>query len=227
MPVAEVVLAENAVLKHGYVNREAQNAQHFKATLVTQAESSTYELVEARVGGSITRHDVGINQTGSDTITTMKHFLLAGAGQLQDLHSKLRLDYPRGDANQLHKCIASAATGRGVFDGNVKVNRLAQKTDARQLSRNLLLVPKATVNVKPNLQIIADDVKCTHGCSVSDLSQEELFYFRARGVSYEQARQALVFSFGAEVVQELKYEKLVSRIQQDVVESLKKAVEEM
>ncbi len=109
----------------------------------------------------------------------------------------------------------------------VQVNRLAQKTDAGQLSRNLLLVPKATVNVKPNLQSIADDVKCTHGCAVSDLSEEELFYFRARGVSYDQARQALVYSFGAEVVQELKYDKLVGRIQQDVVNSLKKAVADM
>jgi Fe-S cluster assembly protein SufD len=106
------------------------------------------------------------------------------------------------------------------------VNRLAQKTDAGQLSRNLLLVPKATVNVKPNLQIIADDVKCTHGCAVSDLSEEELFYFRARGVSYEQARQALVYSFGAEVVQLLKYDKLVARIQADVQASLRKAVAE-
>lgn len=77
--------------------------------------------MEVRVGGSLTRHDLGVTQTGPDTITTMKHFLLAGAGQLQDLHSRLRLDFPRGKANQLHKCIASAATGRGVFDGNVKV----------------------------------------------------------------------------------------------------------
>lgn len=88
-------------------------------------------------------------------------------------------------------------------------------------------MPKATVNVKPNLQIIADDVKCTHGCAVSDLSEEELFYFRARGVSYDQARQALVYSFGAEVVQQLKHEKLVARLQQDIVESLKKSVKEM
>jgi Fe-S cluster assembly protein SufD len=104
------------------------------------------------------------------------------------------------------------------------VNRLAQKTDAGQLSRNLLLVPKAAVSVKPNLQIVADDVKCTHGCTVSDLSDEELFYFRARGVSYEQARQALVYSFGAEVVQQLKHEKLVGRIQDDVRACLRRAV---
>lgn len=121
----------------------------------------------------------------------------------------------------LHPCCHVA-----VSASCAQVNRLAQKTDAGQLSRNLLLVPKATVNVKPNLQIIADDVKCTHGCAVSDLSDEELFYFRARGVSYEQARQALVYSFGAEVVQQLKHEKLVARIQQDIVSSLKKSVEQ-
>ena len=72
----------------------------------------------------------------------------------------------------------AAGTGRGVFDGSVRVEREAQKTDAGQLSRNLLLVPRATVNVKPNLQIVADDVKCTHGCAVSDLEEDQLFYFR-------------------------------------------------
>jgi hypothetical protein len=181
-------------------------------------------------------------QVGPDTTTTMRHFILAGAQQLHDLHTKLDLAHPRGSANQLHKCIVSHASGRAVFDGNVKVNRYAQKTDAGQLSRNLLLVPRATVNVKPNLQvrrrlprscapatpcllcvatpsppplarttahagsvgghpphccppplsptphnqppkraqIVADDVKCTHGCAISDLSAEELFYFRWR-----------------------------------------------
>ncbi|KAF8065543.1 IDA4 [Scenedesmus sp. PABB004] len=225
--VAEVALGEGAALRHGYAARDAAGGCHFKSTLVTQAEGSSYSLVEARIGGSLSRHDLSIAQSGPDTVTSLRHFLLAGAGQLQDLHSKLVLDHPRGQAEQLHKCIASAASGRGVFDGNVKVNRLAQKTDAGQLSRNLLLVPKATVNVKPNLQIIADDVKCTHGCTVSDLSAEELFYFRARGVSYDQARTALVYSFGAEVVQELRHERLVARIQADVQASLAAAVAEM
>lgn len=78
-----------------------------------------------------------------------------------------------------HDVTRCAAAGRGVFDGNVKVQRAAQRTDANQLSRNLLLVPKATVNVKPNLQIVADDVKCTHGCTVSDLEERQLFYFKS------------------------------------------------
>lgn len=162
---------------------------------------------------ALCRHDVNITQEGPATETRLSHFLLCGSNQLHDLHTKLLLDHPDGVADQLHKCIVAEPTGRGVFDGNVRVNRLAQKTNAGQLSRNLLLAPKATVNVKPNLQIIADDVACTHGCAISDLSQEEMFYFRSRGIDAASARKALVFSFGAEVVQRLKYKELTERLQ--------------
>lgn len=151
----------------------------------------------------------------------MRHFLLCGADQLHDLHTQLVLEHPEGTADQLHKCIVSDATGRGVFDGNVQVKKAAQRTDAGQLSRNLLLVPKATVNVKPNLQIVADDVKCTHGCAVSDLSDEELFYFQARGIDPESARQALVYSFGAEVVQHLEHKDLLERTRHQIESKLR------
>lgn len=173
---------------------------------------------------TLCRHDVSIQQGGVETSTTMRHFLLCGAGQLHDLHTRLVLDHPEGSADQLHKCIVSDSTGHGVFDGNVQVNKAAQRTDAGQLSRNLLLVPKATVNVKPNLQIIADDVKCTHGCAVSDLSEEELFYFRARGIDAETARQALVYSFGAEVVQLLEHKDLVDRTRNRIESKLRAKV---
>ncbi|KAL3156983.1 hypothetical protein ABBQ38_001237 [Trebouxia sp. C0009 RCD-2024] len=121
------------------------------------------------------------------------------------------------------RCIASAASGRGVSDGNVRVGQAAQKTDAQQLSRNLLLVPRATVNVKPNLQIIADDVKCWHGCAVSDLEEDQMFYFRARGIDPDAARQVLVYSFGAEATQHLKHKQLIERIQKVVASTLCKA----
>lgn len=85
----------------------------------------------------------------------------------------------------------AAGTGRGVFDGSVRVEQQAQKTDAGQLSRNLLLVPRATVNVKPNLQIVADDVKCTHGCAVSDLEEDQLFYFRQDSASQMTSEASL------------------------------------
>jgi Fe-S cluster assembly protein SufD len=162
------------------------------------------------------RHDLNIQQKGLATCTKMCHFLLCCDHQLHDLHTSLTLDHPKGTADQLHKCIVSHSTGRGVFDGNVRVNKLAQHTDAGQLSRNLLLVPKATVNVKPNLQIVADDVKCTHGCAVSDLSADEMFYFMSRGIDAATARRALVVSFGAEVVQMLDHKELVERLQSSI-----------
>lgn len=222
-PVAEFELDDGAVLKHSYVELEAPGASHMKSTFVNQGKESGYTLTEARQGGRLTRHDLSIEQLGEATTSTMRSFLLVGQGQTHDLHSKLKLDHPSGEADQLHKCIVSHATGRGVFDGNVKVNRLAQKTDAQQLSRNLLLVPRATVNVKPNLQIIADDVKCTHGCAISDLEEEELFYLRARGIDAPTARQMLVYSFGREVVRHLRDQFLVDRVDQAVVGALEQA----
>lgn len=91
--------------------------------------------------------------------------------------------------------------------------RYAQQTDAGQLSRCLLLAPRATVNVKPNLQIIADDVKCSHGAAISDFEGEQLFYFQARGIDVQTARSALVFSFGAEVIDRLVYKSLRKRVE--------------
>ncbi|CAL8463795.1 g3329 [Coccomyxa elongata] len=218
--VAEFDLADRAQLLHGYVALEGRRALHMKGTLVRQAAESSYKLTEARLGGRLTRQDINIEQAGEATQTEMGSFLLCGDEQLHDLHSKLRLEHPRGTANQLHKCIVAAGRGRGVFDGAVKVEQKAQKTDAGQLSRNLLLVPRATVNVKPNLQIVADDVKCTHGCAVSDLEESQLFYFRARGVDAAMARKVLVYSFGAEVTGEFAYPELRARIQAAVDRTL-------
>lgn len=221
--VTEVQLEQGAELRHGYAEVQSGASYHMKATLVRQAARSSYTCNEAAMGAAISRHDLSIQQVGEATSTTLRAFTVCGEGQLHDLHSKLHLNHPEGRANQLHKCIASAASGRGVFDGNVRVGQAAQKTDAQQLSRNLLLVPRATVCVKPNLQIIADDVKCSHGCAVSDLEEDQMFYFRARGIDADAARQVLVYSFGAEVTQHLKHKQLIQRVQKVVASTLAKA----
>lgn len=218
--VTEIELDDQASLSHIFVELEDQNAIHMKSTLVSQGTESTYGLTEVRLGGALSRHDVGIVQLGERTNTNMKHFILAGDGQTHDLHTTLALDYPEGVADQLHKCIVASDTAKGIFDGNVKVNRMAQRTDAGQLSRNLLLAPRATVNVKPNLQIVADDVKCTHGCAVSDLEAEQLFYLQARGIDPLSARKMLVYSFGGEVMQGLKDKNIISRVQTEATSTL-------
>mmetsp|Transcript_6263 Transcript_6263/g.17524 ORF Transcript_6263/g.17524 Transcript_6263/m.17524 type:complete len:248 (-) Transcript_6263:128-871(-) len=220
--VMEADLDEESALRHSFLQMSNPGAgTHTKLTCVRQATKSSYTLLESRLGGILTRHDVQIEQLGSDTNTTMRHFVLCAKQQLHDLHTKLILDHPNGVADQLHKCISGTPTSRGVFDGNVQVRQGAQKTDAGQLSRNLLLAPRATVNVKPNLQIIADDVKCTHGCTVSDLSDEELFYFASRGIDSDTARDCLVFSFGAEIIREYKYDEICKRLEARMKSMLK------
>ena len=180
VPVAEFFLSSGATLNHSYVELEPRGTWHAKETFVDQSEDSTYKLTEARTGGtaSISRADFDVKQLGPSTSTSMRSFILAGEDQLVDLHTRLSMDFPDGEADQLHKAIAASATSRAVFDGGVRVGRQAQRTDAQQLSRNLLLSRRATVNVKPNLQIVADDVKCTHGCAVSDLEEDQMFYFK-------------------------------------------------
>ncbi|ONK64022.1 uncharacterized protein A4U43_C07F21300 [Asparagus officinalis] len=191
-----------------------------KATCKTEA-SSTYELVEISTGGKLSRHNLYIQQLGPDTVTELSTFHVAQNNQIQDLHSRLVLDHPRGVSRQLHKCIVSHSTGRAVFDGNIKVNRFAQQTDAGQLTRSLLLTRNATVNLKPNLQIIADDVKCSHGAAVSDLEEDQLFYFQARGIDLQAARDALLFSFGAEVFERIPFEAFRKSVSSQIREVLK------
>ena len=218
--VCEIRVGTNARVTHSMVQAQSRRAVHTRATHVTQAERSEYSLAEVNVGGAVGRHDLSVTQLGPRTSTNLACFNLAGAGQCLDLHSAVTLDHEEGKTDQVHKCIASHATGRGVFDGNVRVNKEAQRTDAGQISRNLLLVPKATVNVKPNLQIVADDVVCTHGCTVSDLEEEELFYIQSRGLSPATARSLLVAGFGLEIASKLTGKDLRDRVEKAVRDAL-------
>lgn len=218
--VCEIRVGKNARVTHSMVQAQSRKAVHTRATHVTQAEESEYSLAEVNVGGAVGRHDLTVTQLGPRTSTNLSCFNLAGAGQCLDLHSAVTLDHEEGKTDQVHKCIVSHATGRGVFDGNVRVNKAAQRTDAGQISRNLLLVPKATVNVKPNLQIVADDVVCTHGCTVSDLEEEELFYIQSRGLSPATARSLLVAGFGLEIASKLAGKDLRDRAEKAVRDAL-------
>ncbi|XP_051137361.1 protein ABCI7, chloroplastic [Andrographis paniculata] len=206
--VMEVVVGEGAKVSHSYIQTQSLGAAHVKWTSVRQESSSVYQQIELSTGAKLNRHNVHVQQVGPDTLTELSTFHLSSGDQLQDLHSKLILNHPRGVSRQIHKCIVAHSLGQAVFDGNVQVNREAQQTDAGQLTRSLLLEPRATVNVKPNLQIIADDVKCSHGAAISDLEEDQLFYFQARGIDLETARKALIFSFAAEVVQKFPHKSI-------------------
>ncbi|KMS95419.1 hypothetical protein BVRB_008370 [Beta vulgaris subsp. vulgaris] len=218
--VLEVVIGEGATVSHSYVQTQSLGAAHVKWTSIRQELASTYKLVEISSGGKLSRHNLHVQQVGPDTVTELSTLHLCINDQTQDLHSRLILDHPRGYTNQLHKCIVAHPRGQAVFDGNVRVNRYAQQTDAGQLTRSLLLVPQATVNLKPNLQIIADDVKCSHGAAISDLEDDQLFYFQARGIDLETARRALIFSFGAEVIERIPVASLREKAKIHIAELL-------
>ncbi|KAH6831025.1 non-intrinsic ABC protein 6 [Perilla frutescens var. hirtella] len=211
--VMEVVVGDGAKVSHSYIQTQSLGAAHVKWTSVRQESTSVYELTEVSTGGKLSRHNVHVQQEGPDTVTELSTFHLSIGDQLQDLHSKLVLDHPRGFSRQLHKVIVAHSLGQAVFDGNVQVNRYAQQTDAGQLTRSLLLEPRATVNVKPNLQIIADDVKCSHGAAISDLEEDQLFYFQARGIDKAAARKSLIFSFAAEVVEKFPFVTLQKKVE--------------
>ncbi|KAM7491106.1 hypothetical protein LguiA_034027 [Lonicera macranthoides] len=214
--VMEVVIGEGAKVSHSYIQNQSMSAVHIKWTSVKQESTSTYQLIEVSTGGKLSRHNVHVQQDGPDTVTELSTFHLSGCDQTQDLHSRLVLDHPRGFSRQLHKCIVSHSSGQAVFDGNVKVNRKAQQTDAGQLTRSLLLERSATINVKPNLQIEADDVKCSHGAAISDLEEDQIFYFQARGVDLQSARKALIFSFGAEVIGRFPNAFIKKKVESDI-----------
>jgi Fe-S cluster assembly scaffold protein SufB len=122
--------------------------------------------------------------------------------QIADTHSYVRFDGPEGALDQLHKALADGA-GRSVFNGAVQVPRAAQRTNAAQLSRSLLLSDRARIDTKPELEIVADDVKCAHGATVSQLQDEQLFYLRSRGIAAAEASQLLQRAFCEEVVRAL------------------------
>jgi len=221
--VMECLVSKGAEIIHQYIQTEVSNhtCSHFKSTIVNQMEKSQYSCTEIRIGGGTNRHDLILNQLGPNTLTNMKHFILASENQTQDLHSKVTLDFPKGSLNQLHKCIVAHSSGQGVFDGNVKVNQMASKTNAQQISRNLLLNQRSSVYVKPNLQIIAEDVRCTHGCTVSELDESLTLYLASRGIKKKLAQQVLIRSFGLEIINYLGNTDLRNRIEDDLLLTLK------
>jgi Fe-S cluster assembly protein SufD len=153
------------------------------------------------------------------TETTLNGLTLALDTQLADTHSLIHFTQPHCTAQQLNKCIVGDRA-RGVFNGKIYVPKAAQQTNAAQLSRNLLLSPKARVDTKPQLEIIADDVKCAHGATVSQLDDEEIFYLQSRGLDRESASDLLVKGFASEVLENIPVPALRSQLLKAVLESI-------
>jgi Fe-S cluster assembly protein SufD len=200
--VTEISIAPNACVHHIRLQEESPEAFHIGKTAISQAEDSQYHGYAISLGSKLARHHWEVYQTGKQTDTTLNGLDLIAGEQVSDTHSKIALNHPHGRTNQLHKSVVTDKA-HAIFSGKVLVPQGAQQTNAAQLSRTLLLSPKARVDTKPQLEITADDVKCSHGATVSQLSDDELFYLQSRGLGIEISRTLLVNAFAIEVIENL------------------------
>lgn len=201
-PVTEIWLAENAQVTHVRLQRENPASFHIGKTAVSQARDSRYETQALHFGSHRSRHHLEIYQTGEQTHTQLWGLTLLTGEQEADTHSLIDFTQPYGTSDQVNKVILSDRA-HGIFNGKINVPQAAQLTNASQLSRNLLLSPKARIDTKPQLEIVADNVKCAHGATVSQLEDDEVFYLQSRGIDADSARKLLVYAFTAEILDEL------------------------
>jgi Fe-S cluster assembly protein SufD len=197
--VTEVWLAEGAEVNHTKVQWQGDEAVHINMTAIAQARNSNYKNQSISIGAKISRQNLIVRQMAEQTQTSLTGLAFVDGDQLADTHSVIAHNYPYGSSKQLHKCIASGRS-HAVFNGKIQVAKLAQQTDSAQLSRNLLLSPKARVDTKPQLEIFADNVKCAHGATVSQLDAEEIFYLQSRAIDAESAANLLTYAFATEAI---------------------------
>lgn len=209
--VTEIVLEENAQVNHTRVEWQSKAAFRIGKNAIAQARYSRYTCNAITLGAKLSRHNLEVFQTGEGTETTLNGLTLIGGEQLADTHSAIALNHPNGTSNQLHKCIIDDRA-HAVFNGKVFVPQTAQFTNAGQLNRNLLLSPKARVDTKPQLEITADQVKCAHGATVSQLDADEIFYLQSRGINETNARELLLDAFAAEVLEQIPVASLRHRL---------------
>ena len=214
--VTEIVLGEDAHVRHYKIQREAPDAFHFATSAVRVSRNARYEGTALSFGARLSRHDPVVEIAGDGAACDLAGLALIGGRQLADTHSTIDHTMPHGQSRQLHKMIV-AGGAHAVFNGRIVVRPGAQLTNSGQQSRNLLLSAKARVDTKPQLEIFADDVKCAHGATVGQLDAEELFYLRSRGFDEGAARNLLTYAFGAEVVERIALPSLKQRLEQLVL----------
>jgi Fe-S cluster assembly protein SufD len=201
--VSETTVGEESTLYHDLVQVENPEAFHVGSRYITQGRASTVVSNALTLGGGWVRNTVQTKFTGEGGECTLNGLSLASGEQLVDNHTVIDHAVPRCASHELYKSILDGKA-RGVFNGKIFVRRDAQKTDARQTNKTLLLSDDATIDTKPQLEIFADDVKCTHGATVGQLDEDQVFYLRARGIDLQTARDILTFAFAGDVVDRIR-----------------------
>lgn len=215
--VSEVVLAENAFVDHLKVQDESKKSYHISNVQIHQEASSNYSATCIDLGGKLVRNNINVVLNNENCETHLYGFFLGTGTQLIDNHTFVDHAMPHCFSNELYKGILDDKS-TGVFNGKIIVRPDAQKTNALQSNKTLLLSDDASINAKPQLEIFADDVKCTHGATIGQLDDEALFYLRARGIDKEMANALLRHAFMSDVLENIKDESLRKQLDDLVIE---------
>ena len=210
--VVEVVVGERAVVDYYTDQRESLQAFHVANIQAHVGAKGVFASHAFSTGAKIQRHDIGIALKGEGADCTMNGVYLADGERLLDTHTSLDHAMPHCTSHEIYKGIL-AGKAKAVFNGRIIVRLDAQKTDAKQTNRALLLSDECTINSNPQLEIFADDVKCTHGAAVGQLDEEAMFYLQARGLTRLEARDMLLHAFAGEVLEGLKIPALREQIE--------------
>ncbi len=201
--VTEIAAGDGAAVDCISVQRESPDAFHVASLRARIGRAAAFTHHSISFGGRLARLDLGALLDGEGAECTLNGLYEVGGAQLVDHHTLIDHAKPHGTSRELYKGILDGRS-RGVFDGRIVVRADAQKTNAMQTNKNLLLSKDALVNTKPQLEIFANDVRCKHGATIGQLDQDVLFYLRSRGIGREEARRLLVHAFASEIIDQVR-----------------------
>jgi Fe-S cluster assembly protein SufD len=224
--VTEVVAGENCVIDHYKVQHESEDAFHIASMHVHASRNANVSSHSFSLGGKMVRNDVIAVLDGEGAECTLNGLYLADGDRLVDNHTTIDHAKAHCPSHEIYKGILGGKA-RAVFNGKIIVRQDAQKTDAKQTNRALLLSDNASINTKPQLEIFADDVKCTHGAAIGQIDEDALFYLRARGLTYFEARDMLIHAFAGEIIDRVQIEPLKRALEADLYTQLARDLAEV
>ncbi|PCJ97745.1 MAG: Fe-S cluster assembly protein SufD [Flavobacteriaceae bacterium] len=217
--VTEIFAAKNAIVDYYKVQNDSKTSSLIDNTYISQKSDSVVSVHTFSFGGKLTRNNLNFYQNGEHIDSILKGVTIIGEKQHVDHHTLVHHIEPNCESHQDYKGIfGEKATG--VFNGKIIVDKIAQKTNAFQKNNNILMSDKATINSKPQLEIFADDVKCSHGCTIGQLDEEALFYLQSRGIPKKEARALLMYAFANNVLASVKIPELKTRINKLIANKL-------
>jgi Fe-S cluster assembly protein SufD len=202
--VTELILGEGAVVEHAKFQDESRNAYHMAAIHARLGRGCNFIAHSIATGARLSRNSIHTALAGEGVACVLNGLYLTRGDQLADHHMVVEHAQPHCTSHEYYNGILDGHS-KGVFHGRILVRQAAQKTDAKQTNKNLLLSDDATVDTKPQLEIYADDVKCTHGATIGQLNEESIFYLRARGIGAETARRMLIHAFAGEIIERIRH----------------------